>query len=209
MTVSNSPVLQDRIQAANLLAERLMVYKNTNALILAIPTGGIAVGYFIAKMLNLTLDVIPGSNIKHPSNPSEIIGSICMNEVCLNEAYRDVPQDYVYHQVLLHQHGLKAKYKFYREDKAPEEIEGRAVILVTDRLVSTDTIMAAIKSIVKQNPEKIVVAVPVISLLAQQQISHEVDDIIYLLNENGENVYENFDEVTEEDAKDFLTNNMK
>lgn len=209
MVLNNSPVLRGRGQAAHLLAERLMVYKDTDALILAIPPGGIVVGYHIAKMLNLSLDVIPGSTIKHPSNPDEIIGSICMNEVFMNEAYRDLPQDYVHHQVLLHQHGLKTKYRFYRENKAPEKIENRTVILVTDRLLSTTTIIATIDSVAKQKPEKFIVAVPVISPPVQAQVSLKVDDVIFLLNENKENECENFHEIKEEEAKAIFQSYQK
>ncbi len=206
MELSQSIVLQDRSRAANLLAERLMVYKNTNALVLAVPSGGIVVGCQVAKVLNLSLDIIPCGCIKHPSIPNETIGSVCMDEVFMNDEYRDLPQDYIYHQVLLQQYGLKSKYKFYRQDKAPEEIKDRIVILVTDRLLSADAIMATLKSISKHGPEKIVVAVPVISLIARQQVSPMVDDVIFLLNESGENVYKNFEEINEEDAKNLLLN---
>lgn len=209
MELSQSIVLQDRSRAANLLTDRLMFYKNTNALVLAVPPGGIVVGCQVAKVLNLSLDIIPCSCIKHPSIPTETIGSVCMDEVLMNDDYRDLPQDYIYHQVLLQQHGLKSKYKFYRQDKAPEKIKGRIVILVTDLLLSADAIMATIKSVSRQGAEKIVVAVPVISFIAAQQLSSAVDDVIFLLNEineSGENVYENFEEVKEEEAKNLLLN---
>ena len=62
-------MFKDRYQAATLLSKELEKYKNTDGIILAIPRGGVPVGYVVAKELNLPLDLILSKKIGHPLNP--------------------------------------------------------------------------------------------------------------------------------------------
>jgi predicted phosphoribosyltransferase len=195
-------MLHDRVQAASLLAERLTAYKNTDAVVLAIPSGGFVVAYHLAKSLNLHLDVIPCGKIKHPSGQADI-GSVSLDEVIITDSSRDLPQDYIHHQVVLLQHALQAKDKFYRGDRPPENLMGKTVILVDDLLLSSHTILACLKTIDKQQPDKIIVAVPVIAQVVHREIAPAVDDLVFLMMEN-ESVYENFDAVEEEEVKSLL-----
>ncbi|MBP6147249.1 MAG: phosphoribosyltransferase, partial [Flavobacterium sp.] len=61
-------VLKDRVQAGLLLSEKLEKYKNSNSIILAVPRGGVPVGYVIAEKLHLPLDIVLAKKIGHPTN---------------------------------------------------------------------------------------------------------------------------------------------
>src|SRR3989344_6897797 len=79
-------MLRDRHDAGQRLATKLKKYKNTNAVVLALPRGGVVVGYEIARALSLPLDIVATRKIGHPSNPEYAIGAVDENGMTvLNE----------------------------------------------------------------------------------------------------------------------------
>jgi predicted phosphoribosyltransferase len=171
---------QDKLHLARLLAERLMVYKNTNTVVVAISINGIEMGCYLAKVLQLHFDILLSATIKHPSIKNRRIGSVCSDEVVINATHHDLPQDYIYHQVILHKHALKAKYKFYRDNTEAVSLTGKNVILISDMIATDDLAEACLTCISKKQPERIIMALGKISPEMQQRISPEVDDLIFL-----------------------------
>ena len=206
--ISNASILHDRVHAAHLLGERLLAYRNTEAVVLGIPRGGVPVGYHLAEMLKLPFDIILCKKIKHPACASKSIGSVSIDEVSVSEECRDVPQDYVSHQISLIRHGLQAKQKFYKGNTLPVDIRNKTVILADDLLANPDTMLAAIKSIRKRMPAAVIVAVPVSTPEASLTIAHEADDFIFLLVESQGNPvghgYESCPIVSEEEVRNLI-----
>ncbi len=172
---------KDRTNAACLLANKLKMFKDKeDVVVVAILAGGVPVGYHLSILLNQPFDIIPCRKLDHPAKRGKTIGSVTLNEIHIHDEM-DIPGDYTRHQIRQIQNDLKAKYKLYMRGRKPIAFKGKTVILVDDRLKTMDTMLACIKSIKKQRPAKIIVAVPVTSLVASHQIIAEVDDFVSLV----------------------------
>lgn len=201
--------IQDRSQAGKFLSRRLSRYKNSNAVVVGIPHGGVCVAAAIADGLNLPLEVMPCRKIKHPVDKTQNIGSVSSNEAWVHDCPYDVPQDYIYHQMVLIRHAIDYQSKFYYGDIAPIPITGKTVILVDDILQSSDTMMACLRSLRKQNPVQIIVAVPIVSAKAGRMIKAEADDIVFLQMgaevTSGENYFADFPQIDDNKVREMLT----
>jgi putative phosphoribosyl transferase len=198
---------QDRLQAAQLLTDMLLPYRNTNAVVVAIPNNGVPTAYHIADALNLELEIIPCLKIKHPALGGESIGSVCIDEISMKDDTRNIPQDYIYHQVILLQHALKAKSNFLRGKRPAVVLTDRPVILIDDSVQSGDTMMACLKSIKRQKPESISIAVPVVSPYVAKQLAKEVNRF-FCLSLNKVNTPRNSGFVTDEEVKTLLNKSV-
>lgn len=92
--VMESELFANRTEAGRLLSEKLLHYKDTNAVVLAIPRGGVPVGYEIAKRLQLPLGILLSKKIGHPSNKEYAVGSVSLDSVIINERIQ-LPDDYI------------------------------------------------------------------------------------------------------------------
>ena len=192
---------------AELLTSRLDHYKNSEAVVVAIPRRGVPVGYDIANMLHLDFDVLPCRKIRHPSDQEQSIGSVCIDDSYVGESCRNIPQDYVYHQIALIQHALGAKNRFYGRT-CDIDLNGRTVILTDDVVKTGDTALACIKSIRKSKPKEIILAVPVITATAITLVVDKVDNIIFVTEMGGrqmvEDLYREFPSVSDAQVRDVI-----
>ena len=202
----------DILQVTHLLGEQLLQYKNSDAILVAVPRGGVEVGYHLANMLNIPMEISPCRKIKHPAYNNQSVGTVCIDDAVIKEESRNIPQDYIYHQIILLQHTLRADCDYYRTGRKAMSLTGKTVILVDDLVQSGDTLMACIKSIKKQKPLKIISAVLVTSPEAAMQVSAEVDDFISLRIDKSNYSQFHFSAVTNEGVRDLLNlswNNVK
>jgi predicted phosphoribosyltransferase len=202
-------MIQNRKQAAHVLGEKLTGYKkNSNAVIVAIPHGGVPVGYYLAAELHLPLEVIPCKAIEDVMDGRKSIGCVSLDGVAMPGENLDIPQDYVCHQVASIRHHLKAQNRFYHDERKPLAMTGRIVILVDDRLETESRMLACLRSIRNQAPEKIIAAVPVATFHAAQKVVGEADDFICILMparvDAAEAFYEYLPPVTDEEVRYFL-----
>ena len=153
-------VLKDRIEAGLLLSEKLKKYSNTNSIVLAIPRGGVPVGYEIAKKLNLPLDVILSKKIPHPFNKEFAIGAVTLDSLIIDE-HPDVPNSYIDKEVVRLRELLRHKNKQYRGYLPAPNLKGKNLIVVDDGIATGNTMIATIKMLRKYEPNNIIVAVPV------------------------------------------------
>jgi putative phosphoribosyl transferase len=198
----------DRTYAAFLLEQKLRQYKNKDAIVLAIPRGGVPIGYQLARLLHLPLDIIISKKIPHPLNPEFAVGSVCGSEVELDNTAKTLSQQYLRQQIDRLKAEGKARYHSFRGDHEAPSLKGKIVILTDDGIATGDTVLSAIRSIRKQKPSKIVLAVPVASTSANRLITPLVDEFICLLLPDhfmavGE-FYENFSEVTDDEVIHYL-----
>ena len=208
MILHNDAIFQNRKHAAFLLGERLMDYENSDAIIVAVSGGGIHIGYHLAELLNLPLEVMPCKKLVHPADNNKTIGAVSLDAVVVHDDDNTIPQDYIYHQIQLLTHVIKGQSNRYNKGYIQPSLKGRTIILADDLLITGDTMLATLKTIRKQVPEKIIVAVPNVTPEATRSIAPEIDEIIYLTIEPNnpvtDNLYAEFPEVSDEEVMTLL-----
>ncbi len=196
-------ILKDRMEAGILLSEKLLKYQNTDTIILAVPRGGVPIGYEIARRLNLPLDIVLSKKIGHPSNREFAIGAVSMDALILDE-HPNIPEEYIEREIERLRELLKEKYKLYMGNRKPLEIEGKNIIIVDDGIATGNTLLASIAMLRKQNPAKIIVAVPVIPYETVPVFEEQTDEFIYLMApryfKGVGGFYEEFHQVEDEEV---------
>jgi predicted phosphoribosyltransferase len=178
-------LFEDREHAARLLARRLESYRNTNSIIMAVPRGGVPVGYHVALELGLPLEVVACRKVKHPGDRSRTIGSVCPGGVVIHDDDREIPREYIQHTLANLQSMVRRRQHEYDERSAPVSLREKTVIVVDDWLRTGDTLMACLKNIQKQDPGKIIVAVPIVTQEAIQLVRPEVNEVIFLVMDDA------------------------
>ena len=176
---------RDRTEAGELLAERLHAYERApNAIVLALPRGGVPVGYEIAGKLGLPLDVFVVRKLGVPGQRELAMGAIASGGVrVLNqEVLRAMPAAAakVADVTAQETREVERRERDYRQGRPPPELEGRVVILVDDGLATGATMLAAIAALQHKDPAKIVVAVPVCPPETLAEIKRVADETVIL-----------------------------
>lgn len=194
-------IFHDRTHAAFLLADELKKYHRPNAIILAIPRGGVPLGYTIAHQLSLPMEVVLVKKIGHPDNPEYAIGSVSSSELILTDT-AGISEEYIQNEIKRLRKVMSEKYTVFMNGQKPTALKGKTAILVDDGLATGNTMLACIEHVRKSNPKKIVVAVPVSSHSAHRKIKEVADELICLYTSADfyavGQFYENFSEVTDE-----------
>jgi predicted phosphoribosyltransferase len=172
--------LRNRKEAALMLADRLEKYRGELGVVLAIPRGGVPVAAPIAKRLGMPLEVILSKKIGHPSNPEFAIGSVSLGSVQVDER-EEVPPEYVEAEVKRIREKLRQNYQLYMGNREHVNMKNRVVILVDDGVATGKTLISTIELIKKEQPRRMVVAVPVASPTALARIEGMVDEVVCLL----------------------------
>lgn len=200
-------ILKDRIEAGLLLSDKLKKYQNSNTVILAVPRGGIPIGYEIAKKLNLPLDIILSKKIPHPLNKEFAIGAVSLDSMIIDE-YLNIPNHYINDEIIRLRELLQEKYKLYRGNRKSLNIKGKNVIIVDDGIATGNTLLASIDMLRKKNPERIIVAVPVIPNERVKIFQQKTDEFVYLIAPNNFRAvgqfYEQFNQVEDEEVIQIL-----
>jgi putative phosphoribosyl transferase len=201
-------MFKDRMEAAMQLVEKLGKYKNKNGIVLAVPRGGVPIGYVIAKELGLPLEVILSKKIGHPANPEFAIGSVSMHGTVINEGVKDVSMDYIHKEADRIHETLKEKFKLFMGDRKSTDLKDKTVIIVDDGIATGSTILATVDSVKKSNPKEIIVAVPVSPTTAAHKLSKLVDEFICLMIPEDffgvGQFYEDFSQVSDEEVVTLL-----
>ncbi|WP_298264912.1 phosphoribosyltransferase [uncultured Lutibacter sp.] len=162
----------NREQAGSLLADELLIYKNNkDVVVVAIPRGGVPVGYEIAKKLNLPLEIVLSKKIGHPFNKEYAIGAVTLKSKSLNEFIEGVTAHYIESEIKRIREVLTNRYKLYYGDRIPMNLQNKTVIVVDDGVATGRTLLSSIDLIKKENPANIVVALPVSSIVAFNTIN--------------------------------------
>ena len=199
---------KNRAKAGQLLAEKLKKYNNSNTIVLAIPRGGVAIGYEVAKELHLPLDIILSKKIGHPINKEYAIGAVSMDNTILDE-HPEISPEYIQAEIKKLRNSLREKYEMYSGNQQPIEIKHKNVIVVDDGIATGNTLLACLGMLRKKNPAKIIVAVPVLPSNTVLLFQKNADELVYLVASKyfrsiGE-FYEQFDQVEDQEAIEMLT----
>src|SRR5438874_405365 len=171
----------DRYDAGRQLAERLRTYKDRpDALVLALPRGGVPVGYEVAEALNAPLDVFLVRKLGVPGHEELAMGAIATGGVVVLN--RDVveglriPERVLRDVAAEEARELARRERAYRDGRPAPDVSGRTVILVDDGLATGSTMRAAAEAVRKQGPARVVVAVPVASAQTCEELRAYVDE---------------------------------
>lgn len=174
----------NREDTGSLLAEKLIKFSNNkDAVIVAIPRGGVPVGYVVAKKLNLPLEIVLSKKIGYPSQKEYAIGAVTLKSRILSDAAINVSKIYIEEETERIREILKQRHKWYYDNKVPLKLKDLIVIIVDDGVATGNTLISSIKLIQQEQPSKIVVALPVAPPSALKRIEElpSVDEIICLL----------------------------
>lgn len=172
---------KNRTDAGRQLAEILVDYKNKQAVVYALPRGGVIVGAEIAKELHSPLDLIITRKIGHPSQREYAIGAVAENgHFILNQdALSDVSKEYLNQEIGTQKKEARRRRKVYLGNRKPISCEGKTAILVDDGIATGLTIKAAIQELkLHYHPEKIIVAVPVAPAETVEELKSEGVELV-------------------------------
>ncbi len=205
-------MFKDRTEAANLLAAKIGARLRGNALVLAIPRGGVVIGYGIARSIGADLDILTPRKLRDPDEPELAIGAVMHDgSLFLNHSIiiaRQVSMQYIAREKELQMNESRRRLEEYRNGRKYPDIADRDVILADDGIATGATIMAAVRWLEARKPSSVTLAVPVIPLEITNTIRQEVDDVIYLDSPAvfygiGQ-FYRSFEQVTDTDVKELL-----
>ena len=196
-------IYTDRNDASLKLISLLEKFKNSKCVILAVPRGGVPIGYNIARKFHFPMDLLLAKKIGHPLNKEVAIGAVSLeNEIVDNYPYINI--GYIENEILEIKESLKNRYEKFVGDRTPVDIKNKIVIIIDDGIATGNTLLAAIKMIRDKFPKKIVVAVPVAPTDSAKKISKEVDEFICpIITDNFIGVggyYMNFSQVSDEEV---------
>lgn len=183
-------VFEDRDDAGERLASALEAYKSTDALVLAIPSGGVPVGAKIARHLDLPFDLLIVRKLQIPFNTEAGFGAMTLNgEVLLNnELVRSLGlgKDAINATIHATKEILERRNKLFRKGRPMPDCRGMTVIITDDGLASGYTMRAAVQTVRGMSPLKIVVAVPTGSAWTVEAVRREVDELVCLNIRGGQ-----------------------
>jgi len=177
-------VFKDRGEAGRLLAEKLITYRGSNALVLGIPSGGIPIASEIAKGLNLPMDLIIVRKIQIPYNPEAGFGAVGPEgEIILNEGVLSqlrLTEKEMKVQIKKTMDVIKKRDQLFRKERPFPSLKDKNIVVVDDGLASGYTMFAAIKFIKKKSPQKVIVAVATGSEKTVDFVLSVVDELVCL-----------------------------
>jgi len=208
---------RDRVQAGNILAERLnsspSLYSRdlSQAIVLGIPRGGVVIADIVARKLSTNFDVVMGRKLGAPENPELAIGAIMedgttyMNEYLVKAL--KLSEDYLEREKAKQLAVIKHRSTFYPKNRE-YRLRDRIVILTDDGIATGATIIAAARWIRKHSPNYLIIAVPVAPPQTVDILQQEADAVDVILSPEALNsvgqFYENFEPITDDQVREIL-----
>lgn len=203
-------MFEDRKDAGKKLAESLKKYRNADAVILAIPRGGVPVGFQIAHELGLDFSILVSRKLPIPDNPEAGFGAVAEDGslFIIEDVSRWIPEDMIGKIVEEQKRVILKRISDLRQNRRFPEIVGRTVILTDDGIAMGSTMRAAVEMCRNKKAGRIVVAVPVSGTSTAKEIAGLVDEMIVL--ETPPNfravaqAYRNWHDVTDQEVMDYI-----
>jgi len=207
-------IFADRAEAGQLLGERLAAMDLADPLVLALPRGGVPVGAEIARRLAAPLDVVLVRKIGAPGEPELAVGAVADGaspEIVLNDrlvALLGLGEDYITAQAMRELATIELRRREYEGLRPRIEPAGRTAIVVDDGVATGMTMQAALRSLRRQRPARLIAAAPVASREAAAMLRQEADDVVCLGTPRSFGsvgyYYRSFAQVSDEDVATLL-----
>jgi predicted phosphoribosyltransferase len=202
----------DRTDAGRRLAKLLKRRIQGPCVVLAIPRGGVVVGYEVAKELGCPLDVVISRKVGAPAQPELAVGAVAEDGVVFVDeeiaGLVGVSRDYVERRAREELREVRRRAEEYRGGREMPDLSGKTVILVDDGLATGLTMMAAVHMARNKGAEKVVVAVPVSPPETVAKLRRHADEVICLETPTNfyaiGQFYERFDQLTDEETNSIL-----
>jgi predicted phosphoribosyltransferase len=204
---------RNRSEAGRFLADRLRGYAGRDdVVVLALPRGGVPVGYEVAKALGAPLDVFVVRKVGVPGHEELAMGAIASGGMLLLDQdlvnRLGIAPDEIRRTVERELRELERREAAYRDGRSFPQLEGKTVILVDDGLATGSTMRAAALAVRNANPARIVAAVPVAAAETCDQFRDVVDEIVCGLTPRpflavGQ-WYEDFSQTSDEEVRGLL-----
>jgi putative phosphoribosyl transferase len=178
-------MFKNREEAGELLAQELAPFRNDpNAILLALPRGGVVVAYQLSLALHLPLDVLITRKIGAPGNPEYALGAVSetgavyWNQEALSGL--SVPERELAAAVQAQQKEVTRRVALYRQGRPFPSLKDRTVILVDDGLATGATFFASVTTARQAHPRRIIGAIPVGPRSTVQEARNLVDQLVIL-----------------------------
>jgi len=204
---------RNRTDAGRQLAERLAAYADRpDVLVLALPRGGVPVGFEVARALGAPFDVFLVRKLGVPGYEELAMGAVATGGVRVlnDEIVRGlgILEREIDAVVARELQELARRERLYRGDRPPPDVAGRTVILVDDGLATGATMRAAIQALRQQHPARIVVAVPTASPDTCEALKAEADDVVCAMTPEPflavGHWYDDFTQTTDNEVRELL-----
>ena len=203
-------IFTDRRDAGERLAQALR-HLEANALVLAIPRGGVIVGDVVARELGVPLDVVVPRKVGAPGNPELAIGAVAPGIRVLDTRMvraLGVSERYLEREIATQEAEIERRQQVYRGGRPSQPVSGRVAIVVDDGVATGSTAVAALRWARAQGAERVVLAVPVAPPQTIDRLRVEADEVVALETPQpflavGE-WYRDFDQTTDEQVVSAL-----
>lgn len=200
-------IFEDRVEAGERLAKALVDYSGADAVILAIPRGGVIVGEVVARQLGVPLDVVVPRKIGAPGNPELGLGAIAPGVRVIDPRMVEmlgVSESYLERQIAAEEEEIERRLGAYRGGRPPADVAGKVAIVVDDGVATGGTAFAALRWAKAQGASTVVLAVPVAPGASIGRLEQEADRVVVLSAPEpffavGE-WYRRFDQTTDEEV---------
>jgi putative phosphoribosyl transferase len=208
-----TPLFRDRSEAGRVLAARVIgSISDQDPLVLALPRGGVPVGFEVARALRAELDIFLVRKLGAPGHEELAIGALASGGIrILNEALiKDLrlSQKIIEQITTREQRELERREALYRAGRAAIPVRGRTIVLTDDGLATGASMKAASKAVRAKGPHRLIVAVPVAARQTCDELRDDVDEVICA--ETPEpfmavgSWYEDFRQTTDEEVRLLL-----
>ncbi|MCU4750672.1 phosphoribosyltransferase family protein [Halobacteria archaeon AArc-curdl1] len=202
----------DRTEAGERLAKALSKREIDADIVLAIPRGGLPLGRAVADALDAPLDVVVAKKIGAPGNPEYAIGAVASDgSVWRNEqAFHGTGSDEEYFERQREEEAANARRKAdrYRGGRLEPDLTGNTVVVVDDGVATGSTVRACLEKLKGEDADRLVLAVPVGPPDTIDELADEIDEVVCLETPAAfrgvGQFYENFEQVTDEEAMTYL-----
>jgi putative phosphoribosyl transferase len=204
---------RDRADAGRALAALLTQYAGrTDVLVLALPRGGVPVGFVVAQALEAPLDVFLVRKLGLPGQEELAMGAVASGDVVvLNEQVlhsASVPASVVERVIAAERRELRRREDAYRGGRPPVDVQGRTIILIDDGLATGSSMRAAVNAVQRGQPERLVVAVPVAAADTCEEFHALVDEIVCARTSDWLGAigywYDDFSQTSDDEVCDLL-----
>jgi len=199
-------MFEDREEAGKQLGQALERYRGEDVLVLAVPRGGVQIGYQVASHLEADFSLVIARKLPFPDRPEAGFGAVAENgkAVVLEGPADRVPEDQQKRIIREQRAEIKRRVNTLRKGEPLPPLEGRTVILVDDGIAMGSTMRASIRLCRERQPADLVVGVPVAGARVKAQIARLVDDLVVLetprLFRAVAQVYEHWHDVTDSEV---------